>query len=407
MDEKKSKHLNRILTQMLICSVLLVHETNDLKVEGVVKSQEIRDHCLAEGIQEGLKSLTVKNEEKTCRRAPVQDSTEIGRTIEDGLNIQAFSGLNQRYNIESITSAYKVCYDPYGCFTKSYPWNMPWHLLPQPPWEIQTKFYIYTTDKPTGIRLQPNKLHSVKLTRGKVVFIVHGWRSNYEGAKWIRRMKDEFLKRGDSRVIGVYWGRGANVNYFQAAGNTRLVGAQIAHIIESLHNVHRIDYSSIHIIGYSLGAQIAGFAGRRLRGKGSPIARITGLDPAGPFFKGKPIVARLDATDALFVDVIYTSVLSGLRRSSGHASFFVNRGFMQPGCGLDLECSHSRAVALFMRTILPMCRFMAYKCNNYILFRLGFCNHCSRIQCTVMGYDTSKTARGSYYVRTGHKEPFC
>ena len=90
-------------------------------------------------------------------------------------------------------------------------------------------------------------------------------------------MKDELLKRGDFNVIGVYWGKGARKQYFQAAGNSRLVGAQIAYFIQLLHNDLRLCYSKVHLIGFSLGAQIAGFAGRRLREKGHIISRITGL----------------------------------------------------------------------------------------------------------------------------------
>ena len=99
----------------------------------------------------------------------------------------------------------------------------------------------------------------------------------YSKAKWIRWYKDKFLQRGSFNVIGVYWGGGAKRNYFQAAGNTRLVGAQIAFLIERMHTVNRLSYSNVHLIGFSLGAHVAGFAGRRLRANGHPIARITGL----------------------------------------------------------------------------------------------------------------------------------
>ena len=89
-------------------------------------------------------------------------------------------------------------------------------------------------------------------------------------------MKDEFLKRGDFNVITVYWPGGATAGYFQAAGNTRLVGAQVAYLIEKLRRYRRLPYHRVHIIGFSLGGQTAGFAGRKLREKGHRIARITG-----------------------------------------------------------------------------------------------------------------------------------
>lgn len=64
------------------------------------------------------------------------------------------------------------------------------------------------------------------------------------------------------------------------------------------------EYSAkqVHIIGHSLGAHTAGYAGAMVPGLG----RITGLDPAEPFFQGMPAHVRLDPTDAELVDVIHT-----------------------------------------------------------------------------------------------------
>lgn len=100
---------------------------------------------------------------------------------------------------------------------------------------------------------------------------------NYEKSSWVRNLKDLLLLRGDINVILVYWAKGAGVNYFQAVGNTRLVGAQIAFLIRMFHEKSRLSYDNVHVIGFSLGAQVAGFAGSRLRKYGSQIARITGV----------------------------------------------------------------------------------------------------------------------------------
>jgi hypothetical protein len=47
---------------------------------------------------------------------------------------------------------------------------------------------------------------------------------------------------------------------------------------------------------------ILGHIGERVKGLG----RITGLDPAEPFFQHMPASVRLDPSDASFVDVIHT-----------------------------------------------------------------------------------------------------
>lgn len=59
------------------------------------------------------------------------------------------------------------------------------------------------------------------------------------------------------------------------------------------------------MIGFSLGAHVAGIAGQEILKltSGRKIGRITGLDPAGPEFDGKDNYRVLDKSDARFVDV--------------------------------------------------------------------------------------------------------
>lgn len=63
----------------------------------------------------------------------------------------------------------------------------------------------------------------------------------------------------------------------------------------------------------SLGAHIAGFAGKNLTNK-YRLGAITGLDPAAPMFDGNSASERLDRFDASFVKIIHTysgGLLSG------------------------------------------------------------------------------------------------
>lgn len=65
------------------------------------------------------------------------------------------------------------------------------------------------------------------------------------------------------------WGPGSAVpNYVRAAANTRLVGRQLAKLIRSLN----VPLEKVHMIGFSLGAHVAGFAGAEL----GNVSRITG-----------------------------------------------------------------------------------------------------------------------------------
>jgi len=55
-------------------------------------------------------------------------------------------------------------------------------------------------------------------------------------------------------------------------------------------------------------------------------SRITGLDPAGPFFDEKPLEEKLNYRDAELVDIIHTSDKFGLAESLGHMDFYQDGG---------------------------------------------------------------------------------
>lgn len=121
---------------------------------------------------------------------------------------------------------------------------------------------------------------------------------------------------------------------------------------------------------------MVGFAGKAFPG----IARITGLDPAGPLYEGQPPSERLDKSDATFVDVVHTNtVLSGYAASLGHVDFYVNGGQTQPDCSAWQDiggCSHYRAHDLFISSLRFKDRipkgFQCPDANKYKVSKLTF-----------------------------------
>ena len=92
-------------------------------------------------------------------------------------------------------------------------------------------------------------------------------------------MKNALLDREDCNVILVDWTGGTRTMYRQAAGNTRLVGVQIAELIKFLisRNGGSHDLAGrFYVIGFSLGGQIAGYVGSHLKANGMTLGRITG-----------------------------------------------------------------------------------------------------------------------------------
>lgn len=79
-------------------------------------------------------------------------------------------------------------------------------------------------------------------------------------------------------MVVVDWARGASLpDYVQACANAELVGREVAFLVSSLvHNGLALPWN-VHLIGFSLGAQLLGFAARRLaRTYGLKAGRLTG-----------------------------------------------------------------------------------------------------------------------------------
>ncbi|XP_012940354.1 pancreatic triacylglycerol lipase-like [Aplysia californica] len=167
------------------------------------------------------------------------------------------------------------------------------------------------------------------------------------------------------------------------------------------------------MVGHSLGSHIMGYAGKEIqRLRNSKLGRISGLDPAGPFFESYSSVVRVDKSDATFVDIMHTDAEAlldagfGTRYSIGHVDFYPNGGEHQPGCPEETygilsmisfedekeggACSHGRAVDLFIHSI----------------------NNCQYVPPTgglmcAMGFITSPNCRGDHQPDTKGNAPFC
>lgn len=153
-------------------------------------------------------------------------------------------------------------------------------------------------------------------------FIIHGWNSN-SNSNAVQDIKDEYLKRGDYNIFAVNWEELANnIYYFTPARQTEQVGGVVAALIDKLV-ARGAKLKSIHLIGHSLGAHTCGYAGSMVTS--GKVSRISGLDPALPYFELRSAAHRLDPSDAEFVDVIHTCAgLLGFYEHLGHVDFYPN-----------------------------------------------------------------------------------
>lgn len=160
--------------------------------------------------------------------------------------------------------------------------------------------------------------------------------------------------------------------------------------------------SRIHIIGYSLGSQIAGYAAHRLPGK-SKIARITGLDPVGFSFYQRSVDPILSDEDAHFVDCIHTSLGTLTSVKVGHADFYPNGGMYQPNCSLlDVSCSHAMSPVYYTYSITHPKAYCATRCDSYLQYER---NSCRDEETEYMGEYVSTEASGNYFLNTKGVNP--
>ncbi|XP_078354749.1 inactive pancreatic lipase-related protein 1-like isoform X2 [Oculina patagonica] len=321
----------------------------------------------------------------------------------------------------SFSLAKEVCYTKYGCFNDNPPFDDPSVPLPQPPSAIGITYKHFTRahsatpriiDDSDVTKLKVSGYDDAKTT----IIIVHGF-NEHSRAPWLDMMKDKLLKRDDFNIIIVDWSIGAKAPYEQAAGNTHMVGAQMAELIRFLVSSTNATYESFYFVGFGLGAHVAGFAGKKIvKLEGTTLGRITGLDPSGKYFEAAHPDARLDSSDAQFVDVIHSdSEDNGLEQPLGHIDFYPNGGEEQKGCGVlggiihNDFCDHRRAREYFIESILSKCPFRAFPCENMAYFERGWCILPDEVYPS-MGFNADKSkglTTGKHLLLTNSRSPFC
>ncbi|XP_006889886.1 PREDICTED: lipase member I [Elephantulus edwardii] len=272
-----------------------------------------------------------------------------------------------------------------------------------------------------------NSLNVLFNTGKKTIWLIHGYRPTGSAPSWIPNFLMLLLNEEDVNVIVVDWNQGAStLIYNRAVTNTRKVAINLSGHIRKLLK-HGGSLHTFHFIGVSLGAHISGFVGKIFRGQ---LGRITGLDPAGPKFSGKPSYGRLHYTDAEFVDVIHSDYDGlGFKEPLGHIDFYPNGGRKQPGCpksifsGIEFfKCDHQRAVYLFMASLETQCNFISVPCPSYKKYKTGLCVNCDdfkKLSCPRLGYHADRwkdilkermkrqSRRTTVFLDTADTNPFC
>ncbi|XP_053226811.1 lipoprotein lipase [Podarcis raffonei] len=302
---------------------------------------------------------------------------------------------------------------------------------------IESKFSLRTPGKPDEdtCLIVPGQETSVAQCSfnhtSKTFVVIHGWTVIGMYESWVPKLvKALYQREPHSNVIVVDWLSRSSLHYPDSAAYTKEVGEDVAKFVDWLEEQFSYSLNKVHLLGYSLGAHVAGIAGSLTTNK---INRITGLDPAGPNFEYAEASVRLSPDDAVFVDVLHTFTRGspdrsiGIQKPVGHVDIYPNGGIFQPGCnvaqallliaegGLQdadqlLKCSHERSIHLFIDSLLYEEKpIMAYRCNSKEAFDKGLCLSCRKNRCNNLGYKANRvrSKRGTkMYLKTRSQMPY-
>jgi len=264
----------------------------------------------------------------------------------------------------------------------------------------------------------------------ETILIIHGFQGNIDGGEmWEKELKDELRKLDESKnVILVDWRKHADMDvsglfYFGPMGNTHTVATKVARVLSQLINCkYHLDPKKVTCMGHSLGAHTCGHIGMQLATMNMKIARIIGMDPAGPGYQTDKfpnvdalidydVEKRLDPSDADQVIAIHTDTDKwGYKPRIGTVDFYVNAGEDQPGCNnYTFACDHGRSHEYVTEGISNAGKFMATKCENFNpptddTYDIKKCE--GGTDQIPMGYHTPATASGQYYLETNYV-PIC
>lgn len=276
-----------------------------------------------------------------------------------------------------------------------------------------TEFWLSTRSNPTSpyrIHLNdPTSLRNAKINvQHPTRVLIHGWTQNSSSSELDVLGVPAYLSRADYNVIVVDWKVCAQtINYFAVIDDcVPEVGRVIAQFLDWLNASVNLSFSSITAVGNSLGAHVAGFAGKFVtRGR---LASIVGLDTAKPGYGYADSTRRLASTDAEYVESVHTAAdLYGFAVPIGQAAFYMNWGQNQPSCGRDWSgaCSHKSAVIYFIESIYDPDAFWGTRCLDYGSIRNRKCPAAGE-GAAMGGEPVRKKVAGVYYVETNSKAPY-
>lgn len=271
-------------------------------------------------------------------------------------------------------------------------------------YQNKMRFWIWTSKNPFNDRSNAEDQNGYK-TKGaevidpltqrsryfdpskKTMIMTHGFNSN--PTTWFDCVKARQAK-GDMNQYNMIaldwrdmaypqlaWSLNTGNSYDVPAMNVVYAGKRAARMLLKLLGNGYPGLDKVHLVGHSLGAHVSGnFAREITKLTRRKIPHITALDQAGPKFVSDSLTnVALKKSDATYIDALSTNgalnrpflargYLGNARPEPNHATFYMNGGSRQPGCGVSMgSCSHGRAITYYAEVIRNSRAFKGYDCK--------------------------------------------
>ncbi|KAM4627634.1 phospholipase A1 member A-like [Polymixia lowei] len=259
----------------------------------------------------------------------------------------------------------------------------------------QLELLVFSSEKSlcgSPFEVTPNLPGSLWNPNNPTVVIVPGRRPPTVQPSWVRVMAQELLVLGQKNVLVADW---LVPPEQEITDGVQQIGERLAQAIRALLE-RGSSPEMFHLIGFGVGAHVAGLAGRCLDGT---IGRITGeIHLRGSFFD---TIRGSNISSDRFVQLITNEPVAalGFVRPLGHVDFYIGEGHQLPGCPQALMhgeqyllCSHHRAFKLFTSSIQAPCPLIALPCDSVSAFKKALCTHChlpGLNVCPQLGYNIS------------------
>ncbi|XP_045514123.1 phospholipase A1-like [Pieris brassicae] len=223
-----------------------------------------------------------------------------------------------------------------------------------------------------------------------------------------RAMANGYAKRGYNVLMSETF-HFLTYIYPKSVRLSRVIGQQFGMLFVKLTQAG-LRPENLELVGTSLGAHIVSHAAKYYQSViGKKPFRLTGLDPAGPCFRGLPADEKVAPTDAEHVDVIHTNIDGfGIAERLGHVDFYANGGEYQPG---DIPyipclviCSHIRSLLYWWIALDNPKKFIAMKCDSIQDARSAKCYNNTELN--YAGLETDFGKPGIYYLPTHNEFPY-